>query len=63
VALLIVLDLLQMWARIMLLSGGGLQYVNDTGGINGKKIKYTWFDYGYRIPEAITKYNFLKRME
>ena len=37
-------------------------YVNDTGGINGKKIKYTWFDYGYRIPEAITKYNFLKRM-
>ena len=37
-------------------------YVNDTGGINGKKIKYTWFDYGYRVPEAITKYNFLKRM-
>jgi len=37
-------------------------YVNDTGGINGKKIKYTWFDYGYRIPEAITKYSFLKRM-
>jgi branched-chain amino acid transport system substrate-binding protein len=37
-------------------------YVNETGGINGKKIKYTWFDYGYRIPEAITKYNFLKRM-
>ena len=37
-------------------------YVNDMGGINGKKIKYTWFDYGYRIPEAITKYNFLKRM-
>jgi branched-chain amino acid transport system substrate-binding protein len=35
-------------------------YVNDTGGINGKKIKYTWFDYGYRIPEAITKYSFLK---
>lgn len=37
-------------------------YVNDTGGINGKKIKYTWFDYGYRVPEAITKYTFLKRM-
>jgi branched-chain amino acid transport system substrate-binding protein len=37
-------------------------YVNETGGINGKKIKYTWFDYGYRVPEAITKYNFLKRM-
>ena len=25
-------------------------YVNDTGGINGKKKKYTWLDYGYRIP-------------
>ena len=37
-------------------------YVNDTGGINGKKIKYTWFDYGYRIPEALTKYKLLKRM-
>ncbi|RLB94511.1 MAG: branched-chain amino acid ABC transporter substrate-binding protein [Deltaproteobacteria bacterium] len=37
-------------------------YVNDTGGINGKKVKYTWFDYGYRIPEALTKYKLLKRM-
>jgi len=37
-------------------------YVNDMGGINGKKVKYTWFDYGYRIPEAITKYKLLKRM-
>jgi branched-chain amino acid transport system substrate-binding protein len=37
-------------------------YVNDMGGINGKKVKYIWFDYGYRIPEAITKYKLLKRM-
>jgi len=37
-------------------------YVNDHGGINGKKVKYYWFDYGYRIPEAITKYKLLKRM-
>jgi branched-chain amino acid transport system substrate-binding protein len=38
------------------------QYINEQGGINGKKIKYTWFDYGYRIPEAITKYKLLKRL-
>jgi branched-chain amino acid transport system substrate-binding protein len=37
-------------------------YVNDMGGINGKKVKYIWFDYGYRIPEAITKYKLLKRL-
>jgi branched-chain amino acid transport system substrate-binding protein len=37
-------------------------YINDMGGVNGKKIKYTWFDYGYRIPEALTKYKLLKRM-
>ena len=36
------------------------RYVNETGGINGKEIKYTWFDYGYRIPEALTKYQLLK---
>jgi branched-chain amino acid transport system substrate-binding protein len=36
--------------------------VNDHGGINGKKVKYIWFDYGYRIPEALTKYKLLKRM-
>jgi branched-chain amino acid transport system substrate-binding protein len=34
-------------------------YVNDNGGINGKPVKYIWFDYGYRIPEAITKYDSL----
>lgn len=38
-------------------------YVNDMGGVNGKKIKYIWFDYGYRIPEALTKYKLLKRMK
>ena len=32
------------------------KYINSQGGVNGKKIKYTWFAYGYRIPEAITKY-------
>jgi len=37
-------------------------YVNDQGGINGKPVKYIWFDYGYRIPEALTKYKLLKRM-
>jgi branched-chain amino acid transport system substrate-binding protein len=31
-------------------------YVNDTGGINGKKIKLFLYDYGYRVPEAITIY-------
>ena len=38
------------------------KYINSQGGVNGKKIKYTWFDYGYRIPEAITKYKMAKRM-
>jgi branched-chain amino acid transport system substrate-binding protein len=39
-----------------------IKYINDNGGINGKPIKYTWFDYGYRIPEAITKYKLLVRL-
>ncbi len=33
-----------------------VQYVNDTGGINGKRIKLYQYDYGYRVPEAITTY-------
>ena len=33
-----------------------IHYVNDTGGINGKQIKLHQFDYGYRVPEALTKY-------
>ncbi len=32
-----------------------IHYVNDMGGVNGKKIKLYQFDYGYRIPEALTK--------
>ena len=38
------------------------KYINEQGGVNGKEIKYTWFDYGYRIPEAITKYKLVKRL-
>jgi branched-chain amino acid transport system substrate-binding protein len=33
-----------------------IQYVNDTGGINGKKVRLFLYDYGYRVPEAITTY-------
>jgi branched-chain amino acid transport system substrate-binding protein len=29
---------------------------NDDGGINGKKIKLSQSDYGYRVPEAVTIY-------
>ena len=39
-----------------------IHYVNDNGGINGKKIKLYQFDYGYRIPEALTKYKLFKRL-
>ncbi|RLF54753.1 MAG: branched-chain amino acid ABC transporter substrate-binding protein, partial [Thermoplasmata archaeon] len=39
------------------------KFINEQGGVNGKTIKYTWFDYGYRIPEAITKYRLLKRLK
>lgn len=40
-----------------------IHYVNDTGGINGKQIKLYQFDYGYRVPEALTKYKLFKRMK
>jgi branched-chain amino acid transport system substrate-binding protein len=43
--------------------GEAIHYVNDIGGINGKKIKLYQFDYGYRIPEALTKYNLYKRLK
>lgn len=40
-----------------------IHYINDNGGINGKKIKLYQFDYGYRVPEALTKYNLFKRLK
>ena len=33
-----------------------VQYANDTGGINGKKIRLYLYDYGYRVPEACLLY-------
>ena len=39
-----------------------IRYVNDNGGVNGKPIKLYQFDYGYRIPEALTKYKLFKRL-
>jgi len=42
--------------------GEAFKYFNEQGGVNGNKIKYTWFDYGYRIPEALLKYKLLKRL-
>ncbi len=39
-----------------------IRYINDEGGINGKKIKLYQFDYGYRVPEALTKYKLFKRL-
>src|SRR4030065_2873953 len=33
-----------------------VQYYNDQGGINGKKIRLLQYDYGYRVPDAITTY-------
>jgi len=40
-----------------------IHYINDQGGINGKKVKLYQFDYGYRIPEALTKYKLFKRLK
>jgi len=40
-----------------------INYINDSGGINGKQIKLYQFDYGYRIPEALTKYKLFKRLK
>jgi branched-chain amino acid transport system substrate-binding protein len=40
-----------------------VHYVNEQGGINGKIIKLHQFDYGYRIPEALTKYNLFKQLK
>jgi branched-chain amino acid transport system substrate-binding protein len=37
----------------------GVKWVNDNGGVNGKKIRLVEVDYGYKIPEAVAAY---KRM-
>ncbi len=39
-----------------------VKYVNENGGINGKEIKLYQFDYGYRVPEALTKYKLFQRL-
>jgi branched-chain amino acid transport system substrate-binding protein len=39
-----------------------IRYVNDEGGINGKKIELFQFDYGYRVAEVLAKYKFFKRL-
>ena len=39
-----------------------IHYVNENGGVNGKEIKLYQFDYGYRVPEALTKYKLFKRL-
>ena len=38
-------------------------FINDNGGINGKKIKLFLYDYGYRVPEAITIYKRFRDQE
>jgi branched-chain amino acid transport system substrate-binding protein len=40
-----------------------IQYCNDQGGVNGKPIKLFLYDYGYRIPEAITTYKRVKNFD
>jgi len=40
-----------------------VNYCNDKGGVNGKPIKLIQFDYGYRVPEALTKYKLFQRMK
>lgn len=33
-----------------------IRYVNENGGINGKQIKLSLYDYGYLVPGAVTTY-------
>jgi len=40
-----------------------VQYYNDKGGINGKKIQLFQYDYGYKIPEAMTTYKRFKDVD
>ncbi|TLM99506.1 ABC transporter substrate-binding protein, partial [bacterium] len=35
---------------------GAADYINASGGINGKNIKLSRFDYAYKIPEALNIY-------
>jgi branched-chain amino acid transport system substrate-binding protein len=39
-----------------------IRYINDEGGINGRKIELFQYDYGYRVPEVLAKYKFFKRL-
>ena len=39
-----------------------VRYINDEGGINGRKIELFQYDYGYRVPEVLAKYKFFKRI-
>ncbi len=40
-----------------------VEYYNNTGGINGKKIHLFQYDYGYKVPEAITTYKRFKDVD
>src|SRR4030043_562308 len=40
-----------------------VQYYNDKGGIDGKKIQLFQYDYGYKVPEAITTYKRFKDVD
>ncbi|WP_322799097.1 ABC transporter substrate-binding protein [Thermoflexus sp.] len=33
-----------------------IRWINDQGGVNGKRIRLILNDYGYRVPEAVTLY-------
>lgn len=33
-----------------------VKYINENGGVNGKQIKLSLFDYGYLVPGAVTTY-------
>jgi branched-chain amino acid transport system substrate-binding protein len=40
-----------------------VKYYNDNGGINGKQIHLFQYDYGYKVPEAITTYKRFKDVD
>jgi branched-chain amino acid transport system substrate-binding protein len=40
-----------------------VQYYNDQGGVNGKKIQLFQYDYGYKVPEAVTTYKRFKEVD